>query len=776
MGCARGPSGSLPINSQPRFAIHTGSAMTHAICRPPTSRAITARPPGNRARLAIATLALLLPLAASEARAVIGFVKNIGTNSSATTGTTIAVTVPAAGVATGDSVILTLAMADASGGVTATDSKGNTYSLAADITNASNVRTVILAAHNVTALVSGDTITVTHPSASVRALSANEFSGLSPTSALDQTHTATGSSTAPSSGATAATTEAAELLLGAMGAAGPISDTFTAGTNYTALTRAGTGIGFRGAQSASSGSSSSATSLAISRPAGTVANDVMVASITSRTGSGTPTIAAPSGWTSIVSTNNTSTVTTATFWKVAGTAAADPGPYAFTVSSSSVAGGISAYFNVDTTNPINASNGAVSSSAPSITTTVANTMLVACFGRSGSSAIGAPSGMTERFNAVTSGSNNAASESADVPQATAGATGSKASTGNTATIGQAVALTPATSSAVTIDPEYRIVSATLTYSADGTLNPSRNWAASIATFRAACGDGHVDAGEQCDLVAQNGQSGSCCTATCTFATAATVCRASTGACDPAETCTGSSDTCPPDALSPAGAVCRAAAAGGCDVAETCDGSSVSCPTDAFLPSSTVCRASAGVCDVAENCTGTSATCPTNLFLPSSTVCRPSAGVCDGAENCTGTSATCPADTFLSSSTVCRAAVDVCDAAEKCTGTSATCPADGFLSSSTVCRASAGPCDVAEKCTGSSVSCPADGIQPAGFVCRAAAAGGCDVAETCDGSSVSCPTDAFLPSSTVCRASAGVCDVAENCTGTSVTCPTDAKTS
>src|SRR5438093_3537610 len=342
MGCARGPSGSLPINSQPRFAIHTGSAMTNAVCRPPTSRAITARPPGNRARRAIATLALLLPLAASEARAVIAFVKNIGTNASATTGTTIAVTVPAAGVATGDSVILTLAMADASGGVTATDSKGNTYSLAADITYASNVRTVILAAHNVTALVSGDTITVTHPSASVRALSANEFSGLSPTSALDQTHTATGSSTAPSSGATAAaTSEAAELLLGAMGVGGTISDTFTPGPSYTALTRAGiTGIGFRGAASASSGSSSSATSLAISRPAATVANDVMVASITSRTGSGTPTITPPSGggWTLIVNTADSATnLAVSTYWKVAGTVAADPGPYSLSVSSSRLA-------------------------------------------------------------------------------------------------------------------------------------------------------------------------------------------------------------------------------------------------------------------------------------------------------------------------------------------------------------------------------------------------------------------------------------------------------
>src|SRR5437870_8038889 len=129
-----------------------GDTMTRITHRPQASGAKTVHSPGRPARRAVATLALalLLSLAASEARAVIAFVKNIGTSSSATTGTTIAVTVPAAGVATGDSVILTLAMADASGGVTATDSKGNTYSLAADITNASNVRTVILAAHNVT--------------------------------------------------------------------------------------------------------------------------------------------------------------------------------------------------------------------------------------------------------------------------------------------------------------------------------------------------------------------------------------------------------------------------------------------------------------------------------------------------------------------------------------------------------------------------------------------------------------------------------------------------
>src|SRR5213078_3045478 len=158
-----------------------------------------------------------------------------------------------------------------------------------------------------------------------------------------------------------------------------------------------TSIGFRGATSASSGNAGSATSLSISRPAATVANDVMVALITAHGSSSVPTITPPAGWTLIVNTTQGGqNRAVSTYWKVAGTAGAGPGPYAFTVSSSRVAGGISAYSNVDTTNPIDASGGQVSSSTPSITTTVANTMLVACFGRAGGSAIGAPTGMTER--------------------------------------------------------------------------------------------------------------------------------------------------------------------------------------------------------------------------------------------------------------------------------------------------------------------------------------------------------------------------------------------
>src|SRR5207253_8851728 len=63
-------------------------------------------------------------------------------------------------------------------------------------------------------------------------------------------------------------------------------------------------IGFHGSATNSSGTASSATSLSISRPSGTLANDVMVASISAHGSSSPPTITAPAGWTSIVTTTS----------------------------------------------------------------------------------------------------------------------------------------------------------------------------------------------------------------------------------------------------------------------------------------------------------------------------------------------------------------------------------------------------------------------------------------------------------------------------------------
>ncbi len=281
-----------------------------------------------------------------------------------------------------------------------------------------------------------------------------------------------------------------------------------------------------------------------------------------------------------------------------------------------------------------------------------------------------------------------------------------------------------------------------------------------------CGNGVVEPGEQCDLGVGNGAPGSCCLASCQFATASVVCRAGGGVCDPAETCTGSSATCPANAFASTSTVCRGAA-GVCDAVELCTGASASCPAD--LKSTGVCRAAAGSCDVVELCNGVSDTCSADFIRPSGFACRAAAGVCDLAESCDGVSPACPAD--AKSVAVCRGASGVCDVAESCNGSANDCPADAFQPVTVTCRGAAGVCDTAETCTGASGACPADAKSTA--VCRASA-GGCDPAESCDGSSDACPADVLATSGTVCRAAAGVCDLAESCSGGSPVCPTDTK--
>jgi len=179
----------------------------------------------------------------------LSLVRTIGTNSSKTTGTSISVPAPGGGgVAAGNSIIVALAMDPVSGSISCNDSVFNNYTVNSDVINgsgSSGVRTVIISAHNVNSLTSGQGITCNHPSLGARAMSAFEFSGLATASSFDKTASSTGSSTAPSSGNTQATAQAVELLFGAIGVEGPSGDAFTAGANYTAPAdgRAGTSGG-----------------------------------------------------------------------------------------------------------------------------------------------------------------------------------------------------------------------------------------------------------------------------------------------------------------------------------------------------------------------------------------------------------------------------------------------------------------------------------------------------------------------------------------------------
>jgi len=100
-------------------------------------------------------------------------------------------------------------------------------------------------------------------------------------------------------------------------------------------------------------------------------------------------------------------------------------------------GAIVAYSGVDTTTPINVENGqttaaSTSHSTPSITTTVANTMLVASFGLAGTGTWTAPAGMTERSDSTAQA---VALEVADLLQASAGATGTRTATASVSKVG-----------------------------------------------------------------------------------------------------------------------------------------------------------------------------------------------------------------------------------------------------------------------------------------------------------------------------------------------------
>src|SRR5919197_147126 len=201
------------------------------------------------------------------------------------------------------------------------------------------------------------------------------------------------------------------------------------------------GITFR---AASSGSNLATTTLQLPIPAGVVSGDVMLAGVSVR---GKPTITPPSGWTVVVDNQLASTIRQTVYVHVAG--GAEPANVTWTFSKAgSASGGIVAYTGVDTANPIDAAAGQTQSSAtitaPSVTTSASDDMLVAFFGTARTTDIVPAGSLTERYDVAASTTlrYRISSEGSDQLLAASGATGTRTATtsGSSGNVGQLVAL------------------------------------------------------------------------------------------------------------------------------------------------------------------------------------------------------------------------------------------------------------------------------------------------------------------------------------------------
>ncbi|KAI0479195.1 zinc metalloprotease mde10 [Xylariaceae sp. FL0804] len=123
----------------------------------------------------------------------------------------------------------------------------------------------------------------------------------------------------------------------------------------------------------------------------------------------------------------------------------------------------------------------------------------------------------------------------------------------------------------------------------------------VTITNAQCGNGIVEAGEECDCGGTEAcgdnpccdpttckyksnavcdfSNEDCCTDACQYQSAGTVCRASTGSCDPQETCSGAAALCPADAKAPDEQSCGAGGSSGLKCASgQCTSRDLQCQT------------------------------------------------------------------------------------------------------------------------------------------------------------------------------------------------------
>jgi prepilin-type N-terminal cleavage/methylation domain-containing protein len=181
------------------------------------------------------------------------YVGNIGqsnVSSCGLSGGSTTVTVPAGTTAAvGNRVLVRVALRrSGSGAVAVSDSKGNSYAANADVWNSSqDQRVVVFSAHVTSALVAGNTITVTFPpnppniTSSVGVV-ADVLGNVATTSPVDATGTGTGNTNTASATTSSATTIANDLLIGASSSQ-PSNQTATTPAGWTGLTGQTIGCG-----------------------------------------------------------------------------------------------------------------------------------------------------------------------------------------------------------------------------------------------------------------------------------------------------------------------------------------------------------------------------------------------------------------------------------------------------------------------------------------------------------------------------------------------------
>ena len=171
---------------------------------------------------------------------------------------------------------------------------------------------------------------------------------------------------------------------------------------------------------------SSASSVSVTVPSGW-SNQLLIATVAVN---GVSSVSTPSGWTLVNSTSNSSSLTMATFYRVAPSTM--PGSYSFSWSSNKAAvAGIVAYTGFDTTTPIDVtgSDGTGSNrnlAAQGVTTTGTNNLVVAAYAVTTSTTISSPAALTEAYS--RSGTSGPTLEVSSMTQAAAGATGNQTAT------------------------------------------------------------------------------------------------------------------------------------------------------------------------------------------------------------------------------------------------------------------------------------------------------------------------------------------------------------